>query len=705
MKKTTVKNKLRKKRSTFKNKLRKTSKKNKNLIGGDKPKITFPYTYYYVTREDLETYKRLNSYINIQTKYCNWTTTDPPDEIIEFDMPAATANMTANFLNNDNEILIIFVRYDIADKLIKGNNPHIQGNPTATTYFNDLNFLNDQILGHAKIIKYPTVDILGIYNICVHKITIPVESDLRYEPKPQKTDTHGKVVSSSGTVLISCTILAISFLPVTFALPHTFKYLWLGIDLENLQFKKLVHMYTSIGFKYPSISNIMPNGEKIEGMMIMQFFKEITNYTNNINDTIIPEMEALDLYDQYNYKPDKPDKLNLAKEGIFYYNFALDKSAILSLRMLPYLSFDLTTMNVKGINTFDEQLETSGTLILNNIQDKYYKDMESNFITHVLSLEPISRDDSSIKFNKGDREKKAVIVTPAQRSFHTHPYIMYDYYNTIMGPPSGGDCQVFVRDVMNYMYDTKKSAIQEHNPAQLPVQLRLVVAIEGIYVMSMTETGIEYLKNNEDILSYNKEKFLDYIDGVTETLGKTDIRQKFEWAQHKNDKIDPEMVKKEINKYIEFINDVKINDVKISDDVTIYGVNIIQVQFFSWKDIKSDKIIQVYYYNGNNIMADNETQFQPRPQQQQQPPPIFGQQQQPNRQQQFQPNRQQQQIIGQQPNRQPPPIFGQQQQPNRQQQQIIGQQPINILPQQKLTKEEQVKQRLEHQQRQRDITG
>jgi hypothetical protein len=611
MKKTTVKNKLRKKRSTFKNKLRKTSKKNKNLIGGDKPKITFPYTYYYVTREDLETYKRLNSYINIQTKYCNWTTTDPPDEIIEFDMPAATANMTANFLNNDNEILIIFVRYDIADKLIKGNNPHIQGNPTATTYFNDLNFLNDQILGHAKIIKYPTVDILGIYNICVHQITILFDADLRYEPKPQKTDTVGHVVnSSSGTVLISCTILAISFLPVTFALPHTFKYLWLGIDLENLQFKKLVHMYTSIGFKYPSISNIMPNGEKIEGMMIMQFFKEITNYTNNINDTIIPEMEALDLYDQYNYKPDKPDKLNLAKEGIFYYNFALDKSAILSLRMLPYLSFDLTTMNVKGINTFDEQVETSGTLILNNIQDKYDEDVEYNFITHVLSLEPISRDDSSIKFNKGDRELKAVLVTPAQRSFHTHPYIMYENFNSIMGPPSGGDCKVFVRDVMDYMYDTKKSAIQEHNPAQLPVQLRLVVAVEGIYVMSMTVAGIEYLKNNKDILSYNKEKFLDHISGVTETLYKTDIRQTFEWAKHKDESVAPQMVKEEINKYMKFINDLKIDDIKIGDDVTIYGVNIIKVTFFSWKDIKPNTIIGVQYYNGNNIMTDNKTQFE-----------------------------------------------------------------------------------------------
>jgi hypothetical protein len=591
MKKTTVKNKLRKKRSTFKNKLRKTSKKNKNLIGGDKPKITFPYTYYYVTREDLTKYNKLNSYINIQTKYCNWTTTP---QVSDFDMPAAD-DMAANFLNNDNEILIIFVRYDIADKLIKDQHP------TTTTYFNDLNFLNDQILGHAKIIKYPTVDILGIYNICVHKITvqITVHDTLDYKQIKEKEEK----TTNSGTVLISCTILAIAFLPGTFAPPHTFKYLWLGIDLENVQFEKLVHMYTSIGFKYPSISNIMPNGEKIEGMMIMQFFKEITNYTNNINDTIIPEMEAMDLFDQYNKYP-------LAKNGIFYYNFALDKSAILSLRMLPYLSFDLTTMNVKGINTFDEQVETSGTLILNNIQDKYDEDVEYNFITHVLSLEPISRDDSSIKFNKGDRELKAVLVTPAQRSFHTHPYIMYENFNSIMGPPSGGDCKVFVRDVMDYMYDTKKSAIQEHNPAQLPVQLRLVVAVEGIYVMSMTVAGIEYLKNNKDILSYNKEKFLDHISGVTETLYKTDIRQTFEWAKHKDESVAPQMVKEEINKYMKFINDLKIDDIKIGDDVTIYGVNIIKVTFFSWKDIKPNTIIGVQYYNGNNIMTDNKTQFE-----------------------------------------------------------------------------------------------
>jgi hypothetical protein len=592
MKKTTVKNKLRKKRSTFKKKKRQTSKKNKNLIGGDKPKITFPYTYYYVTREDLTKYNKLNSYINIQTKYCNWTTTP---QVSDFDMPAAD-DMAANFLNNDNEILIIFVRYDIADKLIKDQHP------TTTTYFNDLNFLNDQILGHAKIIKYPTVDILGIYNICVHKITvqITVHDTLDYKQIKEKEEK----TTNSGTVLISCTILAIAFLPGTFAPPHTFKYLWLGIDLENVQFEKLVHMYTSIGFKYPSISNIMPNGEEIPGgMMIMQFFKEITNYTNNINDTIIPEMEAMDLFDQYNKYP-------LAKNGIFYYNFALDKSAILSLRMLPYLSFDLTTMNVKGINTFDEQVETSGTLILNNIQDKYDEDVEYNFITHVLSLEPISRDDSSIKFNKGDRELKAVLVTPAQRSFHTHPYIMYENFNSIMGPPSGGDCKVFVRDVMDYMYDTKKSAIQEHNPAQLPVQLRLVVAVEGIYVMSMTVAGIEYLKNNKDILSYNKEKFLDHISGVTETLYKTDIRQTFEWAKHKDESVAPQMVKEEINKYMKFINDLKIDDIKIGDDVTIYGVNIIKVTFFSWKDIKPNTIIGVQYYNGNNIMTDNKTQFE-----------------------------------------------------------------------------------------------
>ena len=190
-KRNTFKNKLRKKRNTFKNKLRKTSKKNKNLIGGDKPKITFPYTYYYVTREDLTKYNKLNSYINIQTKYCNWTTTP---QVSDFDMPA-TDDMAANFLNNDNEILIIFVRYDIADKLIKDQ--LIAGHPTTTTYFNDLNFLNDQILGHAKIIKYPTVDILGIYNICVHKITvqITIHDTLDYKQIIEKEETsqEGKI--------------------------------------------------------------------------------------------------------------------------------------------------------------------------------------------------------------------------------------------------------------------------------------------------------------------------------------------------------------------------------------------------------------------------------------------------------------------------------------------------------------------------------
>ena len=146
MKKKSIKQK---KTTTRKN--NKKTKKNKTLIGG-RPKINFPYTYFIIDYNTFKKYPNLNSYLNGQTNACN-------DISLGNNDPGFTY-LGPEFLNDENERCIIVLKYD--DAFILNNK---------TDYLDDLNFLN-KILGHAKLIHYENLSLLGIYNVCLHTFNI-----------------------------------------------------------------------------------------------------------------------------------------------------------------------------------------------------------------------------------------------------------------------------------------------------------------------------------------------------------------------------------------------------------------------------------------------------------------------------------------------------------------------------------------------------
>jgi hypothetical protein len=511
-----MKKKIIKQKKTNTRKNNKKTKKNKTLIGG-RPKINFPYTYFNIDYNIFMKYSSiLNSYLNGQTNACNDISLGKNPEFTHSDSP---------FLSNSDELCIIVLKYD--DAFTLSNNNDLLG---------DLNFLN-KILGHAKLIYYKSLSLVGIYNVCLHTFNI-----IR-DPQGAITTQRKESKPGYGTVLFNCIYTSILLLKVDF------NTIWLGIDIKNAEFTKVAWLYTSKGFSNPIISNISPDGKTLP-----IYFIQLTNnktYVNNKDDALIPYHETIDLY--YQIRNSK-----LGEEGIFSFKFSFDKTAILSLRLMPFLSFS-ENKDVVGIEEYYKQRETAGRFLIYKTNDN------KNSVSYVLSLETIS--EQSIKYIIGDAG--SVDVIEGERVFHTHPYLNYELYKSLIGPPSGGDIMIFLQSIVN---DIKK-------PMTQPKQFSSIISIEGIYIISLSIDGIRQLKNG--IFPFLNQNSYEYP--MSERY--------YDWDNYSSDTtIQVDTVKNQVEKYFNWFN--KVN---ASFD------NFFQIIFMPWNKLDEKTIFQIHYYNGNRL--------------------------------------------------------------------------------------------------------
>jgi hypothetical protein len=528
MKMNLVKQNTRKNNKNYK-KIKRKSIKNKPMTGG-KPKVSFPYTYFILYYDNfIQYFNTLNPYLLAQTNAC--------DSIALGKQPEYKYNEGVSFLNDNNEVCILVLKYDDAFILTKNLN-----------FFNDIGFLN-KILGHAKLKYYDSQSLLGIYNVCLHVFNISIT------PQGNIISQQKHYEPGYGTVLFNCIKTSVSFLP------FQFDKMWLGIDINNVQFQKLAWLYASKGFEDPIFSNISPDGTLLPFYFIQLISKRDT-YINNKDDALIPFFETIDLYNQI--------KTPLGQEGIFKLKFNFDKSAILSLRLMPFLSFSETKETV-GINDYNMQRETTGRFL-------NYKSFQSNGdIINKLSLEVLTQK-SMIKYDIG--ELSNVPCIEGQKVFHTHPFVNYKINNTLIAPPSSCDLSVFIQIILKSM-QTPMSKIQ---------QFGTVVAIEGLYIYSLSINGIQYLKRGQ-MLNPNDIKMYEYP--FTERY--------YDWSTYATDTtIQVDTVNNELKKYFNWFENV---NKKFGD--------YFKMDFKPWNDINENTEFEVHYYNGNraNIVPISQVQI------------------------------------------------------------------------------------------------
>ena len=525
-----MKKKSIKQKKTTRRKNNKKTKKNKTLIGG-RPKVNFPYTYFIIDYNIFNRYPILNSYLNVQTNACNDMSSGKDPVFTDTD---------SRFLNDENETCIIVLKYD--DAFILNNN---------NAYLNDLNFLN-KILGHAKLIHYESLSLLGIYNVCLHTFNI-----FRNNISQQYIHQRKESKPGYGTVLFNCIYTGILLLKISF------NTIWLGIDINNAEFTKVAWLYTSKGFSNPIISNISPDGKTLP-----IYFIQLTNnksYVNNKDDALIPYHETIDLY--YQIRNSK-----LGEEGIFSFNFTFDKTAILSLRLMPFLSFT-ENKDLLGIEDYSKQRESAGRFFIYKTNDN------NNFVNYVLSLETISQQ--SIKYTIG--EEGSVEFIEGERVFHTHPYLNYSKYNTLIGPPSG-------QDIMSLFYSITQI------PTTQPKQFSSIISIEGIYIISLSIDGIRELRGleNEDKMQQeNEENIFSKLRPYSYEYPFKD--RYYDWGNYDptDTTIQVDTVKNEVEKYLNWFNTVNAS-----------FNNFFQVQFIPWNQFTEKTILQIYYYNGNRLQVN-----------------------------------------------------------------------------------------------------
>jgi len=533
----------------YKHKSKPKPKTIKIYVGG-RPKINFPYTYFIINYLTFRQYYNiLNPYLNLQTNICNDLSIGKTLNIDE---------QNNNSFLNENEICILVLKYDDVYLLNKDIN-----------LLNNQNFLN-KILGHTKIIFYEQLQIIGIFNICLHSIDFINQNSQIIKQYKKKNIGYGSVLFNC---VLTCIIHELN-------LEKRYKYLWLGINLNNVEFNKIAWLYICNGFGNPTITNITPNGIQMP-FLFLQLTKEINKYINTRDDALIPYYETIDLYNQIK------NNTNLSKECIFSFHFNFDKSTILNLRLAPFLSFT-ENKEIIGIKDISLQREISGIL------KKYKSYVKNEEIINTLSFETM--DYNFPIYEIGD-SKAVDIKFGASINYHTHPIINYSINNVLIGPPSGIDMALFYKI---YVISMDKN---------IQIQFHCVISIEGIYIYSLTPQAILYIYQNlqnKTLTQIQLDNTLKYIEKVFDYPFN---ERQYNWENYYNDNnIDENLINRHIQKYMDWFN-------KINNENDFFK-NLFNIQFSSWRDFTNEKIFTIYYFNKifqiNSLLQEEKNTLQNR---------------------------------------------------------------------------------------------
>ena len=269
--------------------------------------------------------------------------------------------------------------------------------------------------------------------------------------------------------------------------------LWVGFDLTNPMFNSLVDNYVREGFDEPYICKTSPLGFSFSTHGLCMIRKnDIVKNNYVLNDVRYVLTQFI-----------------TKQHGICNLRAYLSDESIYYLYKLTRMG---STLNDDGIIT---QKEVAGKLIAGKV---------NNDLSYSLIV-----DRDSIK--SGSEE--AVEIIGGLYNFHSHPQEAYERNNVKLGWPSAQDYIGYMNSSL--IYDTI---------------LHIVTAIEGFYVISLTE----YWVNNKYQLN----------DSTSEFIGK-EYNICYSTA-----------IEKTVSWYIKRVN-----------SISYYGYPIFLVQFFSWNESRT----------------------------------------------------------------------------------------------------------------------
>ena len=282
------------------------NKTQKRKVSGGAVKINFAFTYLRVDKATIQGLPGFNKYIKLKSKKCDCISSEIENSECHVD------DTDTSLVITDNQILIISVKYDILSSIY--DNIKILENDT----------VQKAILGHCilEMKQHSGNNVIAIYDVCLHQ-----RERVGY-----------------GSVLFNILLTAASVHYGSVA-----KILWLGIKLDNANFNKILHLYTSFGFDNPIITRGDPWFTEYPFYML-SLDKLMFKYTPKESNTRDVYNKGIEMKSQLISLLKNPNYVSSMK-------FKFDKLAILNLRLLPYLE----PMGISPIQMKDLQREYSGS--------------------------------------------------------------------------------------------------------------------------------------------------------------------------------------------------------------------------------------------------------------------------------------------------------------------------------------------------------
>lgn len=481
----------------------------------------FAYTYLIISLDDMKKYNLLllNEFILKTSKECQTVSDGKGMTTISNNTSKGPMNISKSkspnsknlkpFLLDESKTLILVMKYNIVSQI-----------EIDKTLLKSQKIL-DQILGHVIVQDHKDKKILGIFDVCSHHF--------------EKT--------GYGTVLFTVALYCIDF--HYYGQEYT---IWLGVRLDNSQFEKVTYMYISCGFESPMITNTDLVGITYPFDFLL-LTKPVKKFISDERKTDVVYDRAIDMY--ANYQRGLQEKYATCS-----FAFEFDKSAIMKLRLFPYLGLE----GYKGIHHKHLQKEFAGKF---NIVNSRKTDSTSasasskKKIVYKLSLETLAENEH-IKFITGNEE--SVMYANDIYTFHTHPVGLYVKYKVMIATPSGQDFTCFM--------DFKES------------RFHLVCAVEGIYIISLSKNAL------------HKHKSLIFGNITTDMIKNTFeypfANRMFDWTNALE--FDEKEVKEHIQKYLVWFD--RIND------LPNFG-KLFDLRFVYWRDLKKDTVMEIFYKTTN----------------------------------------------------------------------------------------------------------
>jgi hypothetical protein len=306
--------------------------------------------------------------------------------------------------------------------------------------------------------------------------------------------------------------------------------------MNNKFFEKVAKLYTSVGFQNPYIHNIDYFGNNYRDLQLMFLTKDLEE---NISEESIKTNYNI-LVHMFKQHHDK-------KSCNFYFQF--DNSILLKGKLIPFLAIgggiSAMPMNRENypeyggkFNIVSSKIENDNIIFKMGLGNSNFTNLTVGLLESVMP--PISL------FN-----------------FHIHPYRINKENGWIMNPPSPGD----------FSFVFNMAAVQRN------LYFHTLIAIEGIYVISLSKTFIEtYSINN--INEYKRVLTRSYF--YTHFVYDTD---KFMFSP---------VYKSDLEKYVKPFLDW-------FEETNKKHYHLFEVQYFSWNTLKNkDLKISIHYLSTEN---------------------------------------------------------------------------------------------------------